>query len=255
MLELDGSAIGFRAGDVELTRWTAKGSLADLSWDLKLSGGQAPIFHFRHPSMYTADFPKKKILTPAPNLRFDGEIRVGDEVWSVEDWVGLRGHNWGKAHAPTYAYGSVNLWEDGDKTRSLDGFSVKVDVAGRRSPWLSTIVARNPLVRNNGLRHWLTRTEVQPGHWSVGWTRLHRGAMQLEMGAPPERFVGLRYGNPDGTETCCYNTKFAVTAFQAGKSMHTSRHGELEFVFPEPLKGIPLHPSPDWSSRDGDYRG
>lgn len=254
-LELDPDAIGLRAGDVHLDRRSAEGAIADLSWSLALSGGQAPLFHFRHPAMYTAAFPKKKVLTPAPNLHFDGRITVGDTTWEVSDWVGLRGHNWGTEHAHTYAYASVNQWGDGDPTRTVDGFSSRVKLGDRLSPWLSAVVCRNPFARNNGIRHLLTRTEVRPWQWSIGWSRLHRGSLQLELAAPAERFVGLRYAHPDGSESCCYNTKFAVGVLQAGGAEHTTRTGELELLFPEPQPGVPLHPSPGWTQRDGDYRG
>lgn len=254
-LQLSGSEVSFRASDVELHRGAARGRIADMSWDLKLSRGQAPIFHFRHPGLYTNGvFPKKKILTPAPNLHFDGRIDVDGEVWEVDDWVGLRGHNWGSQHAHSYAFGAVNLWDDGDTTRTVDGFTARVRVGRGLTPWCSSVVARNPPVRNNGIRHWLTRASVKPGQWSVGWSRLHRGALQLEMAAPPEHFVGLRYEHPDGTESACYNTKFASVVFQARGETHTSRCGELELLFPHPLDGIALHPTPGWTQSDGDYR-
>lgn len=253
-LELDGNAVGLKAGEVSLDRWSAKGSIADVAWDLKLSAGQAPLFHFRHEAMYTAAFPKKKVLTPAPNLHFDGSITVGSERWDVADWVGLRGHNWGTEHAHTYAYGSINAWDDGDPTRTVDGFSSRVKLGDRLSPWLSSVVCRNPFARNNGLRHLLTRTDVRPWQWSIGWTRLHRGALQLELAAPAERFVGLRYAHPDGSESYCYNTKFAVGVLEAGGQQHTTRMGELELLFPTEQAGVALHPTAGWSQGDGDYR-
>ena len=35
---------------------------------------------------------------------------------------------------------------------------------------------------------------------------------------------------------------------------YTSTLGELEVLTPEPVADIPLHPSPDWTQAQGDYR-
>ncbi len=253
-LQLAASELRFAAGEVRLDPRSAEGTIADVSWSLKLSRPQAPLHHFRHPSWYTAPLPKKKILTPAPNLHFDGQIAVGGEVWPVRDWVGLRGHNWGTEHAWSYAYGNCNLWDDGDPTRTVDGFSARVALGGRPSPWLSVLVGRNPLVRHHGVRHLGARCEVSPRHWSVRWGWPHRERVRLEMAAPAEHFVGLRYTHPDGSESCCYNTKFASVVYQARGASHTSRHGELELLFRDPVPGVALHPTPGWSQADGDYR-
>ena len=67
-------------------------------------------------------------------------------------------------------------------------------------------------------------------------------------------YAGLRYAHPDGRESYCYNTKSADVALTAGGRTYTSRQGELEVLFPEPLDGVPLHPTPGWDPGAGDYR-
>ncbi|MCB9688875.1 MAG: hypothetical protein H6735_27790, partial [Alphaproteobacteria bacterium] len=251
---VDPERIAFDAGGVSLRPDRATGTIADLSWDLALSGGLPPLFHLPHVWMYEAGFPKKKALTPAPNLVFDGELRVAGEVWPVARWVGLRGHNWGTEHAHTYAYGSCNLWDDGDPDRTVDGFTVKVKLGGRPSPWLTVVVGRRPEIRRNRLRHWLGAGEVSTDAWVVRWPGVHRRRASLEMRCDPSTYAGLRYLHPDGRESYCYNTKFADVRWSVGSETWTSRCGELEVLVPEPLPQIPLHPTPGWDGREGDYR-
>lgn len=249
------AAIAFQAGPISLTPTRARGSLADTTWDLALSGGGAPLFHLPYPAMYTGPFPKKKALTPAPNLRFDGELRLGERRVAVEGWIGLRGHNWGREHAFSYAYGSVNLWDDGDPDRAVDGFSARILLGGRPSPWLTAVVGRHPDLARNRLRHWLGAGSVSPDRWRVDWPGPHRVRASLTLSTDPATYAGLRYVHPDGHESYCYNTKFADVAWTVGRATHTSRCGELEVLYPEPLPGVPLHPAPGWTAADGDYAG
>lgn len=248
-------AVAIAAGSISLSASRATGRLADLSWDLALSGGLPPLFHLPYRWMYTAAFPKKKALTPAPNLRFDGELRVGDRVIPVSRWVGLRGHNWGSEHAHAYAYGSCNAWDDGAAGRAVDGFTVKIRLGPTPSPWLTSVVARDPDLDRRSLRGWLGSGTVTATSWSARWSWPHRRPAALTFTADPATYVGLRYAHPDGRESCCYNTKSAAVALQVGDRSYTSTQGELEVLFPEPLAGVPLHPAPGWDPADGDYRG
>ena len=247
-LALTPDRIGIDAGPIALTPARATGQLADLSWQIALSDGQEPLLHLPWDWMYTAGFPKKKALTPAPNLIFDGVVEGNGFRWPIDRWVGLRGHNWGTEHAWSYAYGNCNLWSDG-APRVIDGFSAKVKIGGRPTPWMSMLVGRAPEVQRNRMRHWPARCRVTADAWTVRWPGL-----SLAMQAQREEYVGLRYAHPDGTESYCYNTKFARVAYATGGLQHTSDCGELEVLFAEPLEGVPLHPTPDWDPAAGDYR-
>jgi hypothetical protein len=199
--------------------------------------------------MYTAGFPKKKVVTPAPNLRFDGTFMVGAERWTIDGWIGMRGHNWGREHAWRYAYGNCNLWDDGHP-RLVDGFSARIKLGGgMKSPWLSTIMGRAPDHALNNLNHWFGGATVSPEHWA-----LRTGGCQLEMRADTSTYVGLRYAHPGGDESYCYNTKFASVDWRTPSGRFTSQTGELEVLYDQPLADIPLHPSVDWDASAGDYR-
>jgi hypothetical protein len=254
-LSLASDRIALSAGDIRLAHDEAAGSLADIRWSLVLTGGLAPLWHLPYGALYRGGFPKKKMLTPAPNLRFRGGISVGDVEHKIEDWVGIRGHNWGSEHAHTYAYGNCNLWDDGCE-RAVDGFSAKIILGGRPTPWLSAAVGHAPFYRRNRLRHWLVQPDVvNERAWRLDQRSRFRGAGGcLSFHTDPATYAGLRYQHPDGRESYCYNSKFADVSWEVGGQVHTSRCGEYEVLFPEPLAGIPLHPTPGWTQAAGDYR-
>lgn len=253
-LTLDAGALRLEGAGISLRPGAARGAIADLSWDLSLSGGLPPLFHLPYAWMYTAGFPKKKPMTPAPNLRFDGAVEVAGVRRVVDGWVGLRGHNWGTEHAHAYAYGSCNTWDDGATDRTVDGFTVRIRLGGRPSPWLTSVVARSPDLDRTGLRCWLGAGTVTPTTWSAAWRAPHLRRAALYMTADPATYAGLRYAHPDGRESYCYNTKFARVTWEVGGRVCTSHAGELEVLFPEPLPEVPLHPTPGWDPGAGDYR-
>ncbi len=251
-LTLDAGSIGLRGDKFQLSTRGCEGAIGNARWRLTLSGAGAPLFHFRSPLLYRGGFPKKKILTPAPNLQFDGEVTIGERTFLIAKWIGLRGHNWGSEHAYSYSYGGCNVWDDGAPHRSVDGFTARVKIGGRLTPWLSALVYRGDgdVIEHNRLRDMYRRDAVvEPTRW-----RLPYRDLDLEMSGESSEYAGLRYHHPDGRESYCYNTKFAAVTVTANGRRFTSNAGEHEVLYPEPLPAIPLHPRPDWNQSDGDYQ-
>lgn len=249
----DADALCFEAGPMALTPTRATGAIAGIHWDLRLTPTMSPTFTLPHPWMYTGGFPKKKLLTSAPNLVFDGRFTVGGEVWDVSRWIGLRAHNWGTEHAHTYAYGTINTWDGGATDRAVEGFTGRILLSGRPTPTLSGAIGRSPDVAKNRIRHLFGSGRFTADRMEVGWWRPGRGRVHLTMTAEPTSYAGLRYRHPDGRTSYCYNTKFADVVWEADGQRFTSRCGELEVLFPEPLPGIALHPDTSWTSASGDY--
>lgn len=165
------------------------------SWDLRLSGG-APVVHLPR-ALYAAWLPTTKILSPAAGARFDGA--VGD--WTVDGWIGLRGHNWGRRHTHRYTWLAVS-----DGPAPLEGF-----VAQPRAglPTFGVLAGER---RRFGLG------------------TFHADRFDLDgvvATAPPEAFVTLDYLSPDGGTTPCRCTKFAEVHVDGALR---SRDGELEFM-------------------------
>lgn len=251
-LALGAAELALRGDNFQLDRRGCGGRIGNASWRLAFSGGLPPLFHFGSPALYRRSFPRKKLMTPAPNLCFDGEVTIGGRAIPVASWIGLRGHNWGSEHAYSYVYGSCNQWDDGARDRTVDGFTARVKLGRVLSPWLSSLVywGEGGRLEHNRLRHWLNRgAVVEPLRWHLPY----RG-VELVMEGRTEQYAGLRYRHPGGQESYCYNTKFARVSVTTRAGRFTSSAGEHEVLFPEPLPTIPLHPSAGWSQDAGDYQ-
>jgi len=254
-LRLSNTNISIDTQKIHLQPTKATGTIGCIRWDLSLTEGGPPLLHLPWDWMYRAGFPKKKLVTPHPNARFNGRIQWGDQTWELDNWIGMRGHNWGTEHAHQYAYGNCNLWDDG-VDRVVDGFTAQVKLGPVKSPWLSSLVARNPNIAQNQLRHWFRAGQVSPGQWRLGWpspSSSDQNATVLTMSTDPTTYVGLRYEHPDGSESYCYNTKFADVEWRAQGERFTSKCGELEVLFPDPLADVPMHPTKEWDPGAGDY--
>ncbi|MBD3852380.1 MAG: hypothetical protein IFK93_13825, partial [Acidobacteria bacterium] len=101
---------GLRIGEATLDtaglRGSAEGPDGIIGWDLEVHGGDRPLLLLPR-RLYDGGFPKAKSLVPAPNLRHDGELRVGDQTVPVDGWMGSQNHNWGQRHTDHYAWGQV----------------------------------------------------------------------------------------------------------------------------------------------------
>ncbi len=238
------------AGSVRLEPHLARGTLGAATWDLSLSGGLGPLQHFRSEALYDGGFPKKKILTPVPNLCFEGHVVLDGNRTDVRQWTGLRGHNWGTEHAWSYAYGNCGIWDDGVQGRTVDGFSARLRLGPWVTPALSTLLFLGPEGSRsmNKFRHWPGHGRFDETSWTVGY----RG-VELSMKCYLSDLVGLRYRFPDGRVGYCYNTKFARVRLRLGSAGMSSNMGELETFFPSPLPEIALHPAADWSPSRGVY--
>lgn len=238
---------------VRLEPSLARGDLADdghrIGWDLRITAPEAPILLYPRDGMYAGALPKSKPTVPAPRARFAGALTVDGERIDVADWVGLRGHNWGREHAHHYAYGNCSLWsEDGGlPALHVDGFSASVKLGPVKTPFLSSVVVRRggSDLAFNGLKAITTRkVSVAFPRWWVAAEAADR-SVELAMEGDPATFVGLRYLHPDGGLSYCYNTKFAHVRLtvRGPEGVVTARAhlGELELLTPEPVPGVRLH--------------
>ena len=242
----------------------ARGRIDDaghkVSWRLQWESQEEALIHYPSSLFYLLGFPKKKILTPSPLAAFRGELRVDDELVPVSGWTGLRGHNWGGAHAQQYVYGNavalpVAIRKDRAKGSELpalclDGFSARIQVAGRQSPMLSLAVGRlrgqgDDLAFNAPRRWWNRSARVVFPEWSVTYEG-PAGRLRTEWSLDPAEVAGLRYLHPDGKVSYCYNTKYARLRAELEPAPGGTGGGwktdeaELEFVQEQPIPGLPL---------------
>jgi len=180
-----------------------------LSWDFRFTCDGPAMYALAHPWMYKGGFPRGKLYTPAPMMHVHGMLQFGDEVWTLEDWPGALGHNWGEAHNPRYHWAQCNHFV-GDSA-VFEAFSGKIPVGPFLSPWLTGARLRFrgqewAFDRLTGLLK--PNVAIASGRWGfVARQGPHR--LSVAVTGQPEGFVGLQYINPDGSLRHCLNTKVA----------------------------------------------
>jgi hypothetical protein len=218
-----------------------------VAFDLAIDALAGPLFHFPGAWMYNDRFPAQKITSPIPDARFSGRIAVGEgsgEVWSVDRWPGMIGHNWGHQHSPLYAWGQCNVW-DGGEDLVLEGASV-----GGGGPVLGATVLS---VRHDGVRQDLNGIlslarnggAITPRRWRFRG-RARNVAVDGEMWADTDDFVGLFYPNPDGTRCHCLNSKLAraevtLRVGDGAPRMFRSSRAALEIGTTDPHHGVRMY--------------
>jgi hypothetical protein len=181
-----------------------------VAWSLHYDGDDRPIVPFPAKLMYSAPFPKSKLVTPVPDALFDGEATIDGETWQIEKWRGMQGHNWGKGHADLYAWCHGNVWEE-DPEFILEGFSGQVRVGPVTTP-LTTIV----MIRHRGVVYDFNRPldiyrasgDVSPRRWTFA-AESKIAAVEGIVEVDTDDMVGLYYANPGGAMTYCLNSKLA----------------------------------------------
>ena len=180
----------------------ASGRIGDeFAWELALEGAEEPLFHLPRAWMYRAPLPRTKLLSPAPAARFSGRLSVEGREIPVDGWRGMAGHNWGAQHAERWIW-LHGLTQDGDW---LDAAIGRVKIGPATTPWIG-----NGALSIAGDRYALRRAKVTeaPGHCTFV---LSGSGVQVRgsVSAPPERFVGWVYADPDGSEHHTVNCSIA----------------------------------------------
>lgn len=192
---------------------SAAGALGPCAWELRWTPEDfAPLCLFPSPRMLDSGFPRSKLLTPVPAARFSGSFRWGDQVWDTTGWRGMQGHNWGREHTWEYAWGQV-LFPDasGATAVMVEGYSARVKLGPVLLPRLSAmVVQRGPRIFrfDRTFDPWRQRVELGDLAWSVQ-LRGPDGEASLDLVASAARTACLRYDNPDGFPSYCYNSKLA----------------------------------------------
>ncbi len=179
-----------------------RGRIGDeVAWELALEGAEVPLFHLPRAWMYRARLPRTKLLSPAPAARFSGRLSVDGREIAVDGWRGMAGHNWGAQHAERWIW-LHGLTPDGDW---LDAAIGRVKIGPATTPWIG-----NGALSIAGDRYALRRAKVTeaPGHCTFV---LSGSGVQVRgsVSAPPERFVGWVYADPDGSEHHAVNCSIA----------------------------------------------
>lgn len=211
----------------------------DLRWTIPDGRLFEPLCLYPTRAMVDGFFPKSKLLSPAPAMRFEGHMTWAGRRVEVDGWYGMQGHNWGKEHAYRYAWAQCLFLDGEDRPHCMaEGFSGKIKLGGVLTPWISALVVRRGR-RAYRFDHvfdlWRQRVAIGDLRWSVR-LRGRDGGATLSMVAKPDQVACLGYKNPDGALSYCLNSKLARTELRVDPSGEdsfecVSEHGgALEFL-------------------------
>jgi len=224
---------------------TITGDDGPVSWALRWRAVDgplgAPLSIFPFDWMVNGKLPKNKTVTPSPTLVFDGTVTLDGTTHSIDGWWGMQGHNWGRFHAPEYAWGQcIFPGADQQPECMVEGFTARTRIGGWLTPRLTAVWVRRgaDTYRFNRIRDlWKHEVVLDYPRWRVD-AKGPAGELELEMMAKPEEVVCLGYYNPDGALSYCLNSKLAharlvVRPAQGDPFEYTSSHGAaLEFLSP-----------------------
>jgi hypothetical protein len=231
-------------GEARIGADGASGSIGDdVAWQLVLEGAEEPLLHLPAAWLYRARLPRTKLLSPAPAARFSGSLTVGGRSIEVDGWRGMAGHNWGSQHAERW------IWLHG-LTEDVDWLDVaigRVRVGPITTPWVA-----NGTLSIAGDRHVLRRVKLTEYPASCTFTLSGRGVeVRGTVEAPPERFVGWVYADPDGSEHHAVNCSIADMRLRVSRRSGASTElvviggAAYELGMRERDHGIAIQPFPD----------
>ena len=118
-----------------------------VSWSLQATPDERPLGQslclFPSRKMLEGRFPRNKSITPFAVQQLDGHIEIPEARWDVSGWTGMQGHNWGPAHAESYAWGHCSFADPGKAPSVVvEAVSARIKLGGWTTPLLSTMVVR-----------------------------------------------------------------------------------------------------------------
>ena len=239
-----------RLGDGAIGGAGAWGRALGAEWELAFHGIEDPLWHLPSAWMYRAGLPRTKLLSPYPDVRVSGEVRLDGRVLKLEQWPGTVGHNWGSEHAERAVWlHGANF--DGHPDAWLDVAVARVRMGPLTTPWVANgaLSLEGRRHRLGGLRR-LPSIDAGPGRCRF---TLSGDAITVtgEASAPREHFVGWLYAQPDGPERQTINCSIAdlrLEVARAGRAPLTlvlAGAGAYELQMAERCPEIPLQPFSD----------
>lgn len=197
-----------------------------MDWDLTYGGEEPPILLLPE-ALYHTRLPKAKALVTAPNVQFDGLVRVNGTDYVINAWQGSENHNWGSKHTDEYAWGQVAGF-DNAPAAFLECSTARLKLGPVWSPWLTVAVVRwegRTWHFNNLLLAVKAKARYRQGDWQFETANQH-ARLTVRFGAPASHFVSLTYKNPPGGACICLNSKIAaceITLEEKGGASHYFR--------------------------------
>jgi hypothetical protein len=207
-----------------------------IGWDLAYTSPAPPLL-FLDRALYGGPFPKAKALVGSPFAAYTGSLKVDDEAWEIDGWVGSQNHNWGEKHTDRYAWAQVAGFDDAPDA-FLEVATAQVKLGPMTTPPLTVLVLRldgEELAFNT-----IGKALRAKGDYDFFQWRFETGDDALRVSgivaAAACDFVGLPYKNPPGGTKTCLNSKIArcdVTVRRRGRaplSLSTRNRAAFELL-------------------------
>jgi hypothetical protein len=204
------SAAAFTAGLVGVTEERLSGQADGLTWDLRMTSAEPPLFTFPAWAWHRELLPAAQIVS-APGARYRGVVRYDGHEVTMVDALGATARIYGRGNAKRWAWLHADLG-DGDVLEVVAAVStqlgmrrirplplVRLRVDGKEHPRGDTLLAARRLRADIGLPVWRVHG------------RIHDHQIDVVVRQPPEQTITVSYPNPDGTQTICHNSERATT--------------------------------------------
>jgi hypothetical protein len=227
-----------------------RGGAGPAKWDLTWTGDEPPLRHLPKSFMYSAPLPKTKLESPRPHVAVSGQVTFGGEVFELDGWPGMIGHNWGAQHAERWIWLHGVLFED----RPDDWLDIalgRIRVGRVLTPWVANgvISLNGERIRIGGLGARLHANEG-PSHLDLN-LHGHDARLRLTVHSNRPQTVVWRYADPDGGEhhvaNCSIAELEAVVIPRDGPAatLRTAYGGTYELGAREVPANLPVQPFPD----------
>jgi hypothetical protein len=232
--------------DHEGLRGQAASNGHTIAWDLSYSSPERPLLLLDKP-LYDAPLPKAKMLVGSPLAVFNGTLRVDEESWDIDRWVGSQNHNWGEKHTDRYAWGQVAGFDDAPDA-FLEVGTGQVKLGPIMTPKMTVLVLRlgnQELAFNTILRGLRAKGSYDYFRWHFE-TGDETTQISGTISAAAQDFVGLTYYNPPGGSRTCLNSKIAkcdLTVRRRGQrilTLSTRNRAAFEIFTNDSDHGVPV---------------
>jgi hypothetical protein len=210
----DATRLDARVGAARLDAGALAGEAASgghaVQWDLRYSGGGAPLFLLPL-AAYSAPQPPAKSLVARPLAIFSGTLVVDGAPLQVEQWTGSQNHNWGPRHTDHYAWGQVAGFDDAPDT-FLEVVTARRRIGPLWTPFVTLLVVRRgdeEIALNSSAQMRRARGAFAPFDWRFR-SATDTARVEGHISAPSAAFVGLTYHNPPGGNKYCLNSKLGA---------------------------------------------
>jgi hypothetical protein len=245
--EVDG---WLRVGESSFGSDGVRGGAGPATWDLTWTGDEPPLRHLPKSFMYSAPLPKTKLESPRPHVHVSGQVTFGGEVFELDGWPGMIGHNWGAQHAERWIWLHGVLFDD----RPDDWLDIalgRIRVGRVLTPWVANgvISLNGERIRIGGLGARLHANEG-PSHLDLN-LHGHDARLRLTVHSNRPQTVVWRYADPDGGEhhvaNCSIAELEAVVIPRDGPAakLRTAYGGTYELGAREVPANLPVQPFPD----------